>query len=191
MSTAGMNFKRLTDEQRDNVFTLCELGLQQQEVAKILGIGKATVGNIKQAVKYAKDDNWDGLREMVDKKLASTVEWALKHEGKKLPPKEEPKPVPQIVLPLQETQKKMDLAEVKRIMTEVVAENVKDARIEQIDKDQMARVMYALAKIDERLETIGQWLETMKKEQNANADNLYKLIATFNNSVILELRKRK
>lgn len=59
------------------------------------------------------------------------------------------------------------------------------------DSKPSADIMYALSKIDERLETICFYLESLHKEQNANSDNIYKVIANMNNSVLMEMRKRK
>lgn len=190
MSTKDITYKQLTDKDRDNVATLLNLGMKQIDVAKMLEIGKTSVSNIYIALTYAREEKWDELRTMINKKLGATVEWALKHEGKELPP--EPKEIPTFTLPLiAETPQKMDMAEIKRVVTDAIAENCKDAKIEQIDKDQMARVMYALARIDERLEGIETSLKEIQEDQNTNEDNMYKLVVDFRNSVVMEMRNRK
>lgn len=66
-----------------------------------------------------------------------------------------------------------------------------EAECKQIDKDQMARIMYVLGKIDEHITSLEERLDFERKERNANCDSIYKLLTDFRNSVIMEMRKRK
>lgn len=59
------------------------------------------------------------------------------------------------------------------------------------ESDQLARLMVAIGKLDEKLDMLEKEVELLRKEQNANADSMYKLVSQFNNNVIMELRKRR
>lgn len=179
--------KVMTDELKERVLYLSSFGIPGQEIANTIGISaKSTVNNLIRIAKAVEEDRIEDARQIsISCHCPGHFDWAMKKYGKKLP---EPKPVPKFI---QETQQKMDMAEIKRVVTDAIAENCKDAKIEQIDKDQMARIMLALGKITDALAEISLKMEECQKTTNANADNLYSLVTNMNNSVILEMRKRK
>lgn len=61
----------------------------------------------------------------------------------------------------------------------------------KLDDEQIGRIMYALGKMEEHLEALTQELVLLRKEQNANTDILRNVISSFNNTVLMEMRKRK
>lgn len=61
----------------------------------------------------------------------------------------------------------------------------------KLDDEQMGRIMYALGKIEEHLEALTQELTLLRKEHNANTDILRNVVTAFNNTVVMEMRKRK
>ena len=58
-----------------------------------------------------------------------------------------------------------------------------------IDEDSIARVMYALGKIDEHLENIGKWLTKLYEDTNANADNLHHDIMDAKGAICQQVKK--
>lgn len=180
---------KFTDEMRKNVLMLSSYGMPGQKIADLIGVkAKSTVNNIIRIAKMVENDEVEEARKIaVSCHADAHFAWACKKYGKKIP--EPPKPEPPKAM--YKIQQAVEAAEIKRIVNDAIKENVKDAKIETIDKDQMSRIMYALGKLDERIESIEQTLEVMRKEQNANADALYKLVTNFNNSVLMEMRKRR
>lgn len=179
--------KVMTDELKERVLYLSSFGIPGQEIANTIGIGaKSTVNNLIRIAKAVEEDRIEDARQIsISCHCPGHFDWAMKKYGKKLP---EPKPVPKFI---QETQQKMDMAEIKRVVTDAIAENCKDAKIEQIDKDQIARIMLAMGKITDALADISLKLEDFQKTQNVNADSIYTLLTSMHNSIMLELKKRK
>ncbi len=194
---AGTSWK-YTDELRERTVYLASYGVPGPEIAKIIGCeAKSTVNNMIRVAKLVESDQLEEAKAIsitACKSLAG-FEWACKKYGKKLPepePKpEEPKEIPVINNPPIEVTKPLNLAEIRNAVNDAIKENCKDAKIEQIDKDQMARIMYALAKIDERLEMIETYIDTMQTEQHNDIKKLCDLVSQFNNNFLLEMRKKK
>lgn len=181
---------KITDEQRDNVIRLSDLGLKGTEIAKILLISETTVATIVSMAKAVKDDDWDSIKRITGyTKSQVTLNWALKKYNKSIP---EPKPEPVPLIPKMNVDMKpeLNIDGIKTVVAEAIAENCK-GHIEQIDKDQMGRIMLAMGRITDALADISLKLEDFQKTQNANADSIYALLTSMNNSIIMELKKRK
>ena len=158
----------VTNEQREIISALYfDAKMSGSTIAEKMGVSTQVVytqGKLEKMVREGRIE--DAVHYTMNNQMGkSALEWALKKYGKTLPVlKEEPKVVPSI--------------EQKN-------------EVKQIDKDQIARIMYALGNIDDRISSLEQRLDFERKERNANFDSLYKLITDFRNSVIMEMRKRK
>ena len=192
---AGTNWK-YTDELRERTVYLASYGVPGPEIAKIIGCeAKSTVNNMIRVAKLVESDQLEEAKAIsitACKSLAG-FEWACKKYGKKLPEPEpeKPKEIPMINIPPVEIAKTTDTNAIKNAINDAIKENCKDAKIEQIDKDQMARIMYALAKIDERLEMIETYIDTMQTERHNDIKKLSDLVSQFNNNFLMEMRKKK
>ena len=179
----------LSNETRDHIITMAEAGISIANISKILGVSEASISLIKLAYRLVKEEKWDELRVSVGTSSKPTMDWALNKLGKKLPEKKPCTPnVASVLTPV--VKQGIDVDDVKKAVAEAVAESCK-GHVEMIDKDQMARIMLALGKITDALAEISLKMEECQKTTNANADNLYSLVTNMNNSVILEMRKRK
>lgn len=194
---AGTTWK-YTDELRERTIYLASYGVPGPEIARIIGCeAKSTVNNMIRVAKLVESDQLEEAKAIsitACKSLAG-FEWACKKYGKKLPepePKhEEPKEIPVINNRPTEIAKSLNLDEIRNAVNDAIKENCKDAKIEQVDKDQMARIMYALAKIDERLEMIETYIDGIQTERKNDSTKLYNLISQFNNNFLSEMRKKK
>lgn len=192
------NTWKYTDELRERTLILASYGVPGAEIAKVIGCSaRSTVNNTIRVAKLVESDQLEEAKAISISacKSMAAFEWACKKYGKKLPepePKpEEPKEIPVINNQPTEIAKPLNLAEIRNIVNDAIKENCKDAKIEQIDKDQMARIMYALAKIDERLEMIETYIDAMQTEQHNDIKKLCDLVSQFNNNFLLETRKKK
>ena len=189
----------LSDETRNNVIKMNKANMSQTDIAAILGISTASTYYIITAYNLVEKEDWDALRKSETiNKSQSTIQWALKTLGKEMP-KEKKKEVvvekKQVadLKPLSAPTfnvKQSVLDEVKNVVAEAISENCKGS-VEQIDRDQMARIMLALGKITDALAEISLKMEEFQKTANVNADNLYRLVTDFSNGVKMEMRKRK
>ena len=175
--------KKLTDEQRDLMSVLMfDAGKSVKEICKFVGCSETQVSVQRAMETLAKQDDVQGIINYAKRCNTgdAVVDWVLKKYNK--------------------------------TATSSLQGEEQECQYLQVDKDQMARIMYALGKIDERLapiETIENRLYNLEnafdafrnedismrsehnKQENANADSLYKLITDFRNSIIMEMRKRK
>ena len=153
----------LTDKQRDSVIELLDHGIKPSKIAEVLGISITAVRTIHGLVKLIREDRLDEIRDYVKSHNATApLKWALNKYAVVLPEekKEEPKIVEEkgniggFILPAPSFNIKDGIKEqLKEVVGEAISENCK-CNIEQIDKDQMARIMLALGKIAGSLETI-------------------------------------
>jgi hypothetical protein len=156
----------ITDEQRDNVIKMYEAGIVQQDIANIMGFGLTTVNNMINVAMAVKDDNWERYSQLRDSIPSNVIfEWALAKYGKT-----EPKPAVKLYSGENELEAQAGLPkptfnikdEMKAVFAEVVEENCK-CNIEQIDKDQMARLMFALGQVTGYLERVVEKLDALLK----------------------------
>lgn len=169
--------KPITAKERDIISALYfDAKMGANDICEKIGCSNQVIYTQTKLEQMIKNNEFDAAQEYVQKQQLgpSVLEWALKKYNKAIPSK-----------------------------------STEDEKTCPIDKDQFARVMYGVGKIEEQLNIINDRLynlenafdafrnedATMRSEHNkvtnANADNLYKLITDFRNSVILEIRKRK
>lgn len=194
---AGTNWK-YTDELRERTLILASYGVPGAEIARIIGCeAKSTVNNMIRVAKLVESDQLEEAKNIAITACKSMVpfEWACKKYGKKLPdPEPEPEKIkekPKVDISSVGNAPLIDINEVRNAINDAIKENCKDAKIEQVDKDQMARIMYALAKIDERLEMIETCIDSIQTERKNDSTKLYNLISQFNNNFLTEMRKKK
>ena len=194
--------KSLSDEVRDNILYLHEKNVDKEFIAKMWGISISTVNAtiyVNQAIIEDRFD--DAIRYASMGKNTEIMNWALKRNGKELP-KEEPKEAEEKGLtPDQLTLTALSLPPVEPLKFE---EQKKEPAIDP------GRIMYALGKIDERLETlcdlanrimqmfsgtpgnvsfISKDLEEMHKHMNANADEIRSSIQDTKGAVVQAIKK--
>lgn len=148
--------KFISDEQRDHVIMLANAGIPQQEIASIMGFGLTTVNNMINVANAVKEENWEKLSKLKDSIPSKVVfDWALTKYKKT-----EPKPVPVKEEPL--SNDAVFVKMIKEACSEAIEESCK-CNIEQIDKDQMGRLMFALGQITSHLEVVSEKLDAILK----------------------------
>lgn len=168
-------------------------GMSSNDIAQQLGVSSYAVNNALQAYERIKTQNWEGL-------------YILANRGQ-LRPIERTAEVMRVTIPDEVMQKCRELysgwcatvaAHDKRKkgteMSEpeqyaMALEQPEETERPLVDGDGVARLMCALGKIDERLETIADLLQTMSKESNCNADNLYNFMSDFRGALSQDIRK--
>lgn len=145
----------LSDEQRDKIGRLIDVGLGNEEIAELLGLTDSSVSKHRRILCLVKEDKLEAAeKDALSTKNIPALEWALKRCGKTLPPKKaEP--------PKNQTEPLFDTVELKKAVAEAISENCKDSKIEQIDPTQMGRIMKALGEITELLEKQNSWFENV------------------------------
>lgn len=149
----------LSDEQRDQIIRIVDAGISQTEAAKILGVSLSAVNNTVCVAKAVREEDWERystLRDSVASRV--TFDWALSKYGK-TQPKEEEKPTPE--KKERNNNDELFVKLLKEACSEAIEENCKDNKVEQIDKDQMARIMFALGNINSTLEKIVEKLDDL------------------------------
>ena len=163
---------KITSKQRDIISALVSANKPTQEICELIDCSNQTVYTQAKLEDMIKNDRFNEAIDYVQKQQMGTsvLEWALKKYGKTLPQKKtEPNQYPE-----------------------------KDKEASTIDKNQMARIMMTLSKIDASLENIDRRVSSMlliladaHKEQNANADNLYNLVKDLKGAMVEGMRKMR
>ena len=149
----------LSDEQRDQIIRIVDAGISQTEAAKILGVSLSAVNNTVCVAKAVREEDWERystLRDSVASRV--TFDWALSKYGK-TQPKEEEKPTPE--KKERNNNDELFVKLLKEACSEAIEENCKDNKVEQIDKDQMARIMFEIGNINSTLEKIVEKLDDL------------------------------
>ena len=168
--------KALTDEVRDNILMLVEKGVDKEFIAKTYGVGLSTIRAIITVNNAIMEDRFADASIYGD----ALIQWALKRTGKEFP---------------KEAAKKEEQVEAQK-------EDQKEDQKEELSID-FGRIMYALGKIDERLETItlsldniGKWLTQFyedfhgyRDDANVNADNIYRNITDTKGAITQAIKR--
>lgn len=165
---------RLTADVCEDIYKLSQRGFEPEEVGKYSHSSGGSAKRVMSVYRALVADDFDkAIRACQGNEKSPILLWGLEKLHKKMPEKET-------------NQDEQLSIEAEQDSSELATES--DTAT---DSKPSADIMYALSKIDERLETICFYLESLHKEQNANSDNIYKVIANMNNSVLMEMRKRK
>lgn len=162
----------ITTKQRDIISALVSANRPTSEICELVECSNQVVYTQAKLEDMIKKNMFSEAIDYAQKhQMGQTVlEWALKKHGKTLPQKKaEQKPNPE--------------------------KGKEDATI---DKDQMARIMMTLSKIDVSIENIDRRVSSIllvlsegRKEQNANEDNLYNLVRDLKGAMVEGMRKLK
>ena len=138
-----MGKKAVPDSKRNIVIKLFDKGFSNREIQYATGLSEFTVYTIKNLYNLVKEDNWEKALAYTQKYGVNDVfRWAQEANGKYLP-KEEP-----VV---------EDVVDV--VEEEPVKEREVEVTVKKIDEDQIARVMLALGKILDELESLNHNME--------------------------------
>lgn len=167
----------IDDETREKIIILHEKGVNKELIAQLLEMSISTVNAAIYINDLISEDRFDGAIEFAKSGNQNKVlNWALKRNGKELP-KESTKEEEQV-------------------------EAQKEGQKEEPTID-FGRIMYALGKIDERLEAItasldnlGKWVTQFYEDfheyhgdANVNADNLYRNITDAKGAITQAIKK--
>lgn len=162
----------ITSKQRDIISALVSANRPTSEICDLVECSNQVVYTQAKLEDMIKKNMFSEAIDYVQKQQMgqAVLEWALKKHGKTLPQKKtEQKPNPE--------------------------KGKEDATI---DKDQMARIMMTLSKIDASLENLDRRVSSIllvlsegRKEQNANEDNLYNLVRDLKGAMVEGMRKLK
>ena len=135
--------KAIPDSKRNVVIKLFDKGFSNREIQYATGLSEQTIYTIKKLYNLVREDKWEDALAYTQKCGVNDVfRWAQEANGKYLP-KEEP-----VV---------EDVVDV--VEEEPVKEREVEVTVKKIDEDQIARVMLALGKILDELESLNKKFE--------------------------------
>lgn len=155
----------------EDVYKLLAKGITAKDISKYTNVSVAGVYRVNNVYKALVADDFDkALKLCAGKKDSAVLTWGLKKLNLKMP--EERK--------------------------ELIVESDNLARIEnKLDKIEgtLEKLLEFLdrwtTRVEERLDDTSQCIVKLANNECVNSDNLYKLMADFRNSVIMEMRKRR